>query len=91
MGRPIPASADSASIEHAMSALVRALDGIRKAVEGGAVGPDVEAVLVHASTLLAWVDEELATLDRADYPEAFEAAPVMRDQLAAMRRELGIQ
>lgn len=78
-----------ATIEGALSAAMRAFASIEKLVQSGAVGPDVDDLLRNADDLLAIVDAELAHMQHADYPEAFEAASVLRNRLAFLRGELG--
>jgi len=79
-----------ASIEGAMSAFHRAVRAIEKLATAGAVGPDIEDLVIHATRLLDAVDEELVALDPELHAEAFEAAPVLRQKLDALRIELGI-
>ena len=79
----------AASIEGAMSAFMRALAEVQTLASSGAAGPDIDDLLAHAGELLDIVEEELEHLDRADYAEAFEAAPVLRRKLDTLRAELG--
>ena len=83
MGRGAAADATLA-IEGFIAAMYEARDLAAR----GEVSAKMDELLLHAKELLDIIDESLLELDAKKHPAIFEAAPLLRAKLEALRDEL---
>jgi hypothetical protein len=72
----------------AIEAFIAAITEARNLAARGVVGAKMDELLLHAKELLDIVDESLSELNARKYRDLFEAAPILRAKLEALRDEL---